>query len=269
MTPETHLVVVWEAAASALDRILADATRRFTVNDVVRVTWTPSLFARNLSRLYGTALPSGSTKERECGTGPFVAIVVTDEHPRHVARRRGASWESANGALLAAKRRYRRWATGSFAVHTTLTPAEATRDVRLLLGRSLDDLARERWSGEVVARERDLLGDPGWESFAELCTGLDATVRARVTPAAGAEPGTILTDDPWWAARIADPRIADATDGPTGDQTCEPSVAGERMRFVVLDAAAHGRLAELPPARSTATTPSVRDRAAAVLRLRA
>ena len=56
------------------DRILEDAARRFIVHDVVRVTWTPSRFARSLSRLYGTALPPGSAKCLCSGPSPARAV---------------------------------------------------------------------------------------------------------------------------------------------------------------------------------------------------
>lgn len=229
---ETHLVLVWDRGTRALDRILADARRRFVIHDVVRVTWSPHRFRRNLARLYGTDLPADSDKERECGTGPFVVVVVGDERPRVVARRARDGWAPANAALLAAKRRYRRWAGGAYRVHTTLTRAEATKDAVLVLGEPLPALGERTWDGTVRERRRDLLGDPGWASVDEMRAALAATMPATV----GREDGSsleVLTDDPWWAIRIVDPPAAEGSD--PDERLRRPLVGGIEVPVLVRD----------------------------------
>lgn len=268
VAPETHVVIVWERALPALDRILDDAAQRFGIHDVARVTWSPDRFRRNLVRLYGTTLPADSDKERECGPGPFVAIVVGDERPRVVARRNGGLWEPANASLLQAKRRYRRWAGGSYRVHTTLTPREAEKDAMLVLGEQLKVLGTRSWAGEIRDRPRDLLGEPEWASLEELEAALAATTRCVLLPPEHeGSPTRVVTEDPWWAIRIADPRVADGTLEP-GGQLRRPSVAGTKLSLLILDAAdpdVGHRLVSAAPARAR---PTVTDRLATLARLR-
>jgi len=269
-TAETHLVLVWERARPALDRILEDAARRFVVHDVVEVTWRPERFRRSLSRLYGTDLPVDSGKERESGTGPFVVAVVDDEQPRTVARRTQHGWEQANAALLAAKRRYRGWAGGSYRVHTTLTPVETTRDAMLILGESLDALRARTWDGGMRAYGRDLLGDPAWDDLGQLQAGLSATMRCAF-PSAGAEgPVEVVTDDAWWAIRIVDPPTAEGRDEPEV-RLRRPVVAGSELPVLVHDVAdpdADPSWAALLPPPDEPGRPTLRDRLETVARLR-
>lgn len=264
--PQTHVVIVWERALPVLDRILADARRRLVVRDVVRVSWSPERFRRSLSRLYGTALPPDSVKERECGTGPFVVLVVEDEQPRTVARRSQGGWSRVNANLLAAKRRYRRWAAGSYAVHTTLTGAEARKDAMLVLGETLGALRERSWDGEVRERRRDLLGEPTWSSFAELEAALTATVPCIVSHPEAGGPVTVVTDDPWWAIRIVDPTAADG--GSDADEPLRRTVVAEIPIGVrVVDARAAGISLPVGAPRSS-IRPTLADRIATRVGLR-
>ena len=267
---EAHVVVVWEHALHAAGRILADARSRFSVRDVVRVTWSPERFRRNLSRLYGTDLPADSHKERESGTGPFLAIVV-DAGARTVARRHKGGWVAANAELLAAKRRYRRWAGGSYRVHATLSPWEAGKDAVLVLGEPLERLRASGWDGTVRARDRDLLGDPEWTSPDELRAALAAATRCTFPPTAAGGPLEVLTDDAWWAIRIADPPAAEgALDSDV--RLRRALVAGRELAVLVRqvdDADVDPALAgSLPPAPVADVRPTLVDRLAAAARLR-
>ena len=262
--PETHIVVVWARALAALDRILDDAARRFVIHDVVRVTWRPDCFRRNLVRLYGTALPADSDKERECGPGPFVVIVVGDGEPRAVARRNRGEWTVVNASLLQAKRRYRRWAGGSYRVHTTLTHDEAEKDAVLVLGERLNVLRTRTWAGDVGERPRDLLGEPEWASVDELEAALTATMPCvLLPPEQEGGPARVVTDDPWWAIRIADPSAADGTREPD-ERLRRPRVAGSELPLLVLDAPDRG----FGPATPAPVRPTIGDRLATLARLR-
>ena len=203
------------------------AARRFVVHDVVEVTWRPERFRRSLSRLYGTDLPVDSGKERESGTGPFVVAVVDDQRPHTVARRTQHGWEQANAALLAAKRRYRGWAGGSYRVHTTLSPVETTRDAMLILGEPLDTLRARTWDSGMRAYERDLLGDPAWDDLGQLQAGLSATMRCAFPSTEADGPVEVVTDDAWWAIRIVDPPTAEGRDEPEV-RLRRPVVGGQR-----------------------------------------
>ena len=267
---ETHLVLVWERARPALDRILDDAARRFVVRDVVEVTWRPERFRRSLSRLYGTDLPAGSDKERESGTGPFVVAVVDDVQPRTVARRTQHGWEQANAALLGAKRRYRGWAGGSYRVHTTLTETETTRDAMLVLGEPLEALRARTWDGGLRAYDRDLLGDPAWDDLDQLRAALGATMRCAF-PSTGADGLVeVVTDDAWWAIRIVDPPTAEGRDEPEA-RLRRPVVGGAEVPVLIHDVAdddADPAWAALLPPPEAPGRPTLRDRLATLARLR-
>jgi hypothetical protein len=268
---ETHLILVWDRARPALDRILDDASRRFTVRDVVEVTWRPEHFRRSLSRLYGTDLPQNSDKERESGTGPFVVVVVDDLRPRTVARKTQWGWAPANAALLEAKRRYRAWAGGSYRVHTTLTPGEATKDAVLILGESPAALHGRMWNGVIRQRGREPLGDPNWTSVHELRTALTATMRCAFPPRG--QPDAlfeVITDDAWWAVRIIDPAVAEGRQDPH-ERLRRPIVAGAELPVLVRDVSdpdADPTWDRLLPHPEPLTIPTLGDRLAALVRRR-
>ncbi len=204
LPPEVHVVLVWERALHQAEQILMDAVARFSVRDVVRVAWTPERFAQNLTRFYGTALPSGSEKERECGLGPFLVIALVDEQPVYAHRRHTRGRMRVNKHLFEAKERYRSWAGGSHRVHATLTAREGSKDVFLLLERTAQGLlTAPAWDGTVREQSVDLVGAEGWRNLDTLVTALDVTVRVVVLDDV-VPPLRLLVDDLWWAVRIAE-----------------------------------------------------------------
>ena len=215
---ETHLILVWETARPALDRILEDARGASSIRDVVEVTWRRERFRRSLSRLYGTDLPPDSDKERESGTGPFVVVVVDDLQPRTVARKTQRGWTPANAALLAAKRRYRGWSggSGSYRVHTTLTHAKRPRMPSSSWVSRPRRCADARGTGSSRQRRREPLGDPDWTSLDELETALAATMRCAFPATEHPDaPFEVVTDDAWWASESSTPRSPKADRSPT------------------------------------------------------
>jgi hypothetical protein len=205
---EPCVFVVWETARHAERRIVEDLGARFVLADVVEVEWPAALFARNLTRLYGEALPPGSRKEQESGTGPFVVVAAVDARPRHGLRRTTRGLRVVNVRAAAAKRRYRRWTGGGFRVHGSLDRSEAERDLRLLLGVGAEDVLERRWDGAV---RRIVAGSFEWERVADVLAAI-----ASATPAAVVrDEGGVLViraEDVWWACTIAggDPPAPDA-----------------------------------------------------------
>jgi hypothetical protein len=177
---------------------------------VLEVTWPRELFARNLTRLYGEALPSGSEKEQQCGTGPFLVVVATDTRPRYGVRRTTRGLRRVNTHLARAKARYRRWTGGGFLVHGSLDRSEAERDLRLLLREPADAHDGERWDGAIRPESTD---PTAWSDTHDLLAAI-----ASATPASLVEDETsgihIAAEDVWWAIVIAggDPPAADAID---------------------------------------------------------
>jgi hypothetical protein len=176
MHSEIHVFVLWSRARNQQERILADLRRQFIVLDVAELGWHPARFSESLTCLYGTALPPNSDKERECGTGPPLAIVVADHRPRYGLRRTTRGMARVNARTFAAKRRYRRWTGGGHRVHATQTPGEAERDLYLLLGRRPSSYALAHWDGSVREAPGDLFGADGWRSLGELCTAFELSL---------------------------------------------------------------------------------------------
>jgi hypothetical protein len=197
--------VLWSRSRPHEQQILRDIEQSFRVLDVIEVRWSSDHFADNLTRFYGQSLPPGSDKERECGTGPFLLVVVEDLQPRYHRRRVTRGHARVNDAMTDAKERYRTWTGGGHAVHATADSAEFAHDLFLLLGEGVDRYAdAPDWDGRARTMTRDLVGSDGWDDVTQLLTALEVTLPVVVTgsgtPSAALE---IVVDDLWWAQHIA------------------------------------------------------------------
>ena len=205
---EPCVFVLWASAREAEERILSDLRKRFVLADVVELEWPAGAFSRNLTRLYGEALPPGSAKEKESGTGPFLVVIAVDERPRYGLRRTTRGWRSVNVRAAAAKRRYRRWTGRGFRVHGSLDRLEAERDLRLLLAVGADTVLGLTWDGTV---RRIAGGAPEWRTVDDLVAAIASATPTSVVR--DDDDAVVLrTDDVWWSAVIAggDPPAADA-----------------------------------------------------------
>jgi hypothetical protein len=205
---EPCVFVLWESARPSQRRILDDLARRFDVHDVLELTWPAGVFSRNLTRLYGEALPQGSDKEHECGTGPFLVVVASDSRPRYATRRTTRGLRRVNKRAARAKSRYRRWTGGGFRVHGSLDRVEAERDLRLLLREGPGARAGRRWDGVI---RPDATDPVGWADTRDLVASVEAATPASLAGEDGAVVH-IVAEDVWWATVIAggDPPPADA-----------------------------------------------------------
>lgn len=205
---DLHLFVVWSRGREKEDEILSDLAHDFELLDVAEITWTARDFSRNLTRFYGEALPSGSEKERHCGNGPFLVIVVRDSRPENRLRSLAhGKAQVIDVRTLDAKERYRVWTGGGHRVHATLDAREFAHDLFLLLGRLPTDYEdAQHWNGEIVSYRRDLSGAGGWRDVGELLTALELTAgRVALTEPIGSDGRlSLAVEDPWWAAVVAD-----------------------------------------------------------------
>jgi hypothetical protein len=228
--------LLWSRARPREREILADIASRFDLLSVIELAWTRRHFSENLTRFYGQKLPSGSQKQRHCGTGAFLVVVVRDTAPEYA---HGVGREATvNVNTWEARERYRAWTGGGHRVHASLDASEADHDLYLLLGLRAGDVGRDRWSGTVERRERDLLGSTGWADVAELFTALTVTlpwlvvggsadvVPEPIAPTGGVRTLELLSSDGWWAAATILGRRVD-------DATRDVLVGGERVRVVV------------------------------------
>jgi hypothetical protein len=201
---EVHVFLLWSNARSVEAAILDDIAERFAILDVVEVEWSPRRFAENLTRFYGQSLPPGSDKERHCGNGPFLLIVVEDRTPVYERRRATSGPAVVNAAMFDAKSRYRSRTGGGHRVHATVSPRETERDLYLLLGvHSATYLGSPAWAGEVRHVGTDVIGAAGWASAHELLTAVGVTLPYVVLRPAGSDPLELLVDDLWWLRSIA------------------------------------------------------------------
>jgi len=199
---ELHLILVWHNALDQADRILADAQQNFTVCDVMRIHWSPERFSRNLTKFYDDDLPEGSDKERHCGVGEFLLIVVEDDSPDYARRpvSRGGK-ERVSTKMHAAKARYREWTGGGHRIHTSLDSREFARDSFLLLGRRAERYrAGLVWDGSISDLHVDLVGTDGWEDEQELARALELTGPFVVLDRN--EEGMSIRVDDFWSATV-------------------------------------------------------------------
>jgi hypothetical protein len=240
-SPEVHVFVLWSEARDQEARILADLAERFRVLDVVEVVWTQGeRFAESLSRMYGDALPSGSDKERHCGSGPFLVVVIEDAAPNYGVRRTSRGLRVVNTGVFDGRQRYRDWTGGGFRVHASDSVLEADRNLRLLFGTGTDE-ARSRRPAPGPPRQHpaDPVGTDGWESREQVGRVIEP-YGGVLRPAAPSEEQAVLASDPWWVERIV------------GGTSIAPGVrlaqvAGAPYRFRVIADDDIGPTDRLPP----------------------
>ena len=235
---EVHVFLLWSEALDKAGDILADIDARFTVREILRVEWSREHFARNLTRFYGQTLLEGSEKELHCGVGPFLVVVVEDRLPAYASRRTNRGKLPVNTRMYDAKARYRRWTGGGHRVHATVNRREADKDLFLLLGRRAafyETASDPQWNGTILEARRDLIGASGWKSRSELLTALEAAIGyvalgelSLLDGKYADETPTLLVDNLWWAARIANGR------GPR-DEDQQVLVAETEQRLVLCE----------------------------------
>src|SRR5215467_15654688 len=105
--PELHLFIIWHHALNHARTIIEDMRARFTIQRVYSVNWSETHFSSNMSRFYGQKLPRDSFKEKHCGRGPFLAVLLLDEQPRYELRSTSRGVQNVNAKCFDAKERYR------------------------------------------------------------------------------------------------------------------------------------------------------------------
>lgn len=181
MNPEYQLFILWEKALYQQEKILADMREHFSVLKRYEICWTPEFVSSNFTRFYGENLPDHSEKEQECGTGPFVLVIVRDNAPKYSYRQTTHGLEWVNTNMFDAKQRYRDWTGGGHKIHCSNSSIEFNHDITLLLGVNAEDLI-VRFSEQKNAEEcvetlsQDIIGARGWENLNQLLYVLNATV---------------------------------------------------------------------------------------------
>ena len=177
---ELHLMVIWERARSKQSEIINDISQYLKIVDAYEIEWTKGQVASNFTRFYGVKLPNRSFKEKECGIGPFVLLILLDENPKYEERTTSHGVEFINCKMFDLKSKYREWTWGGHKIHATNTPEETNHDLTLLLGINYEDYLKgikNDWNGEIKKLQRDITGNNGWDSLHEFFYVINNTLK--------------------------------------------------------------------------------------------
>ncbi|TWX72951.1 hypothetical protein [Colwellia sp. C1TZA3] len=179
MNQELHLFIIWEKARVNEREMMRDLKSKFEIVDLCEVTWSEKHFSRNLTRFYGEKLPKGSHKERHCGTGPFLVIVVRDLAPNYSNRKTSKNRDiSVNTNVFDLKEMFRRLSGGGHKIHATNDIKEFKHDIALLFGIESENyfIDDSIISTAVRKLECDLIGADGWNNIVEFFYVLNHTI---------------------------------------------------------------------------------------------
>ena len=174
---ELHLFIIWENGRHKEDEILNDIAQHFFIIQTIAVKWSEQYVTSNYSRFYGTFLPKHSFKEKECGKGEFLLVIVRDDSPVYNSRKTNRGNELVNTNMFDAKEKYRTWTGGGHKIHATNNPSEFNHDITLLLGINSAYYQSQIPSFQKIKKiERDISGANGWKSVEELFYVLNNTI---------------------------------------------------------------------------------------------
>lgn len=158
----------WETLNAAELKKAAAAKLHYNENNVTAMQ--ADYFLMNLWRLYGgkggAAMTGMALKVKQCGRGPFIAVVVMDPNPDYRDEVTFHGTDRVNHNMNDAKKLYRRWSGGGFRVHGTFNPEEAAHDIGLLLHK-----LPHTYLGEFLRHHRHL--------EANSSEGMDVVAKAR------------------------------------------------------------------------------------------
>lgn len=163
MTKELQLFIIWNNGRNFEKEILTDISAKFEIVKIYEIAWSKEHFSENLSRFYGKKLPRGCKKIRECGTDPFLLVLVYDNEPLYV--------KGINIHISYYKSHYRKLTGGGYLVHGCDNISEADENLIFLLGKNTQRLTEEltsQWDGKTIFLTKDLCGTEGWKDIDEL-----------------------------------------------------------------------------------------------------
>lgn len=167
MKKELHCFILWEKSRRLENEIIEDIRKHFKIMKIFEIAWPKEFFADNLSRFYGKKLSKSNKKEKQCGNGKFLFIVVLDEHPKHDEL-------GHNLNMIIAKNNYRIM-TGKkdgYLVHGSDCAPEADENMRFVLGIGTEEFAEQNktvlnntqytpFAGSMIAQN-------GWKNKKQL-----------------------------------------------------------------------------------------------------
>jgi len=180
MDSEVHLFIIWEKGRKKEKIIIDDISINFDILTIYEVFWDKNEFSNNLTRFYGQNLPKNSNKERHCGNGSFLLIIVKDNHPLYRIRKTSKGSFKVNVNMFDSKEMYREWTGGGHKIHASNSEVEANHDLVLLLGTNTKDFLNnilDVYKDTYIKLERNISGFNGWKSIEELFYILNASIK--------------------------------------------------------------------------------------------
>ena len=169
LNSEIHLVLIWEKGLEKLSHIIYDLKNSFEILDVKKIVWGKRDFSNNLSRFYGEKLPDKSFKEKHCGNGPFISIVIKQDNPIYEERKTSKGEALVNRLLYDKKQLYREWAGGGHKIHTSNDVMEADHDIFFLFNKkSSDYLNNDSWDNQIKECQTNIRGFDGWKNLDDM-----------------------------------------------------------------------------------------------------
>ena len=178
MACELQLFVLWSRARRVEERILADLRRETNIRYIRELRFEGD-WAQAYRSFYGPSLPDERRKVAQCGTGPFLLVIVEDNRPEYGTVLVGGRWSIyCNRRMNALKQRYQAWSGRHHRVHCTQTAVELDRDVRILTGHGADEWRAGVPEGAIAP---ELPGD--WCAVSSLKPFAPAAVAPGTAPA--------------------------------------------------------------------------------------
>ena len=179
MLAELHLFIIWEKGRIKQKEILSDIENNFQIIRIFEISWSKGKSIENFTRFYGTNLNSAQSKQKECGDGPFILVVVYDNKPSYALRTTSKGDAIVNTRTFELKNKYREWTNGGHKIHATNNTIESNHDLTLLLGLNTTDFLKSldnQYDYSILKIKRDVSGAYGWKSVEELFYILNNTV---------------------------------------------------------------------------------------------
>ncbi len=210
MKSELHLLIIWENSRHKSEWILEELKEKFTIREIFEVKWHDKDFTKNLKRFYGVTLPNPGKKMIQCGKGPFLVILITDQHPKYEKRNTSLGKQNVNVNVYDIKRKFRTMIDGEYPIHGSIHEKEANHDLILLFGKNIHDLEKtisKEWDGEIKKNTGDFFGSKKWNCLEDIFYILNSTTNYVVLrnfeelptkkPQGDHKDIDILTDEQW------------------------------------------------------------------------
>lgn len=196
MNDDLQLFIIWNHGRRLEADILKDLADKFEIIKIFEIFWSKEQFPKNLSRFYGKNLRKGRKKLRECGTGPFLTVVVRDKNPQYA--------DGKNYNMSSAKYFYRQMFGGGFMIHASDSSEEAFENLLFLTGQNINDYAAAQPSAAITQLKTDLIGTVGWKDAESLKKIIALLPQTELNTAP--KIWTLNTDTPEQARRIINAR---------------------------------------------------------------